>query len=71
MLLALGLLLLGILLGAMYFNGLAQATSTEKHKTTLQLIFWQALQCLMLFIAMVVVLMIVFIPVWIFSNSLP
>ncbi len=29
---SLGLLLLGILLGAMYFNGLAQATSTEKHK---------------------------------------
>jgi len=67
-LLSLALFLLGIVCGAIYFNSLAQTTSTDKRKTTMQLVFWQALQCLMLFIAMVVVLMIVFIPVWIFSQ---
>jgi len=67
-LLALALFLLGTVFGAIYFNSLAQMTSADKRKTTLQLIFWQALQCLMLFIAMIVVLMIVFIPVWIFSQ---
>ena len=67
-LLGFALFLLGIVLGAIYFNSLAQATAPDKHKTTLQLVFWQAMQCLMLFIAMVMVLMIVFIPIWIFSQ---
>jgi hypothetical protein len=67
-LLGFALFLLGIVLGAVYFNSIAEATSTDKRRTTVQLVFWQAMQCLMLFIAMIVVLMIVFIPIWIFSQ---
>jgi hypothetical protein len=67
-LLGFALFLLGIVFGSIYFNSIAQSTSADKRKTTVQLVFWQAMQCLMLFVAMLVVLMIVFIPIWIFSQ---
>jgi hypothetical protein len=65
---ALGLFLVGIFFGALYFNVIAQATTTEKRKITLKLVFWQALQCLFLALAMVVALMVILIPVLIFTQ---
>jgi hypothetical protein len=65
---ALGIFLLGTLFGAIFYNSIARVTSPEKRKTSVQLVFWQALQCLMLFIAMLVALMIILIPVGVFTQ---
>jgi hypothetical protein len=64
----LALFITGLLVGTLFFNNLAKIARAEKQKTTFRLIGWQALQCLLLTLALVIIIMILFIPVSIFSQ---